>query len=357
MQPINLDAPTTIRVGEELPITVLAEYLNAQIPGFGAITEVAQFPGGYSNLTYAIKTPTQEYVLRRPPFGAKTIKGGHAMEREYRLLTLLDQAGFKKIPQPIHCCEDEAVMGCPFYLMEKVNGVILRAHMAKKLTLTPEDFRALSTALADNLAALHAINIETSGLIQIGKPEGYIQRQVEGWIGRYEAAFTDDIPNMTAVSQWLVSHMPKDGSPSLLHNDYKYDNLVLNPELLTDILAILDWEMSTVGDPMMDLGTALAYWAQAEDGDFEKNFSLTWMPGNLTRQGFLERYVQQSGRDVSNVLFFYVFGIFKNAVVIQQLYSRYKKGLTKDERFAHIIFGVHMLAQKAAQALENGDLR
>jgi aminoglycoside phosphotransferase (APT) family kinase protein len=354
MQPINLDAPTSIRIGEELPLLVLSDYLNAEIPGFGSITAVAQFPGGYSNLTYSIKTDKQEYVLRRPPFGAKTIKGGHAMEREFRLLKLLEQAGFAKIPKPIHCCEDEAVMGTPFYLMEKVNGVILRAHMAKKLSLSPQDFHDLSAVLADTLVALHAIDIETSGLIQIGKPEGYILRQVEGWINRYEAAFTDDIPNMTALSAWLRVHLPEEGKPALLHNDYKYDNLILNPERLTDVLAILDWEMSTVGDPMMDLGTALAYWAEAGDGDFEKNFSLTWMPGNLTRAEFLDRYVEKSGRDVSKVLFFFVFGIFKNAVVIQQLYSRYKKGLTKDERFAQIIFGVYMLAEKAVKAIEKG---
>lgn len=355
---IKPDTPTTIRTGEELNQAALQAYLNTRAPGVGTITAIAQFPGGYSNLTYLVTTQTgQEYVLRRPPFGAKEIKGGHDMGREFRVLTVLQQAGYQKMPEPVVYCQDEAVMGCPFYVMKRVPGVILRAQTAPRLGLSPETLRKLSEALVDNLITLHALPLEPMhegepGLISLGKPEGYIRRQVDGWYKRYQASQTDDIPNMTSIAQWLDQTMPTENAPTLLHNDYKYDNVVLNPDNLADIRAVLDWEMTTVGDPLMDVGTSLSYWAEANDGPFEKSFNLTWLPSNLTRQEFANRYAEKSGRDVSNLLYYYVFGLFKNAVVIQQIYARYKKGLTRDERFASLLTGVQALAHKAAKAVE-----
>ncbi|GAA4420334.1 phosphotransferase family protein [Nibrella viscosa] len=352
MTNLKPDIPTTIRSGEELDKEALQAYLNTQVPGFGPITDIAQFPGGYSNLTYLLKTDGPEYVLRRPPFGAKEIKGGHDMGREFRVLSMLKAAGYTKIPEPVVFCEDESVIGCPFYVMERVPGIILRAYMAPKLNLPAEQMRQLSEALVDNLVNLHAIDIHQTGLINLGKPEGYIRRQVEGWHKRYLAAQTDDLPTMDQLARWLTDTLPAENPPTLIHNDYKYDNVVLNPDDLTDIQAVLDWEMTTVGDPLMDVGTALSYWAEANDGPFEKSFNLTWLPGNLTRQEFANRYAERSGRDVSNLLFYYVFGLFKNAVVIQQIYGRYKKGLTKDERFATLLTGVQALAENGARAVE-----
>ncbi len=350
---LKLDNPSQIRQGEELDIQKLNDFLQAQITDFEPVIEVSQFPGGYSNLTYFLKTASSEYVLRRPPFGAKDIKGGHDMGREYRILSALDSIGYQKIPKPIVFTEDESVMGCPFYIMERVQGVILRAFQAPKLmnTISSNQMQALSEALCDNLVDLHAIDIHETGLIQIGKPEGYIQRQVEGWHKRYLASQTDDIKAMDELAEWLKRHLPIEGKATLIHNDYKYDNVVLNPTDLS-IKAVLDWEMTTVGDPLMDLGTSLSYWAEVNDGDFEKSFNLTWINGNLTRQQFAERYAQRSGRDVSNILYFYVFGLFKNSVVIQQIYSRYKKGLTQDTRFANLIQGVMALSSQAVKSIE-----
>ena len=352
---IDPDTPTHVRVGEEIDLISLNEYLMQSDVFKDSVVEVRQFPGGYSNLTYFLKTKNQqEYILRRPPFGAEHIKGGHDVAREYRVLTMIQSTGYTKIPEPILLCEDGNVMGSSFYLMERVEGVILRAQSAKSLGLTPDQLRATSEALIDNLVGLHALDIDATGLIQIGKPEGYVKRQVEGWYKRYLAAQTDDLPVMAQLYQWLTTTMPTENAPTLIHNDYKYDNLILNPEKLADIRAVLDWEMCTVGDPLMDVGTALSYWAEADDGAFERSFNLTWLPGNLTRQQFVDRYAERSGRDLSNILYYYVFGLFKNAVVMQQIYARWKKGLTQDARFAGLLLGIKSLSATAANAVEQG---
>lgn len=352
---LTADTPTHVRAGEEIDLISLNRYLAQSDILKSPVIDVRQFPGGYSNLTYFIKTSDQqEYVLRRPPFGAQHIKGGHDVAREYRVLTMIQSAGFTKIPEPIMVCNDPSVMGCPFYLMERVQGVILRAQSAKTLGLTPDLLWVTSESLVDNLVNLHALDINSTGLVNIGKPEGYVKRQVEGWYKRYLAAQTDDLPVMEELYQWLTRTMPAEGTPTLIHNDYKYDNLVLNPADLSEILAVLDWEMCTVGDPLMDVGTALSYWAEAGDGTFERSFNLTWLPGNLTRRQFADRYAERSGRDVSNILYYYVFGLFKNTVVMQQIYARWKKGLTQDARFGGLLFGIQSLSDTAAKAVERG---
>lgn len=352
MPQIPIDVPRTIRQGEELDQAKLQSYLNQQVKDFGQITEISQFPGGYSNLTYLLKTPRQEYVLRRPPFGAKDIKGGHDMGREFRVLSLLQQAGYQKMPPPVVYCQDESVIGCPFYVMQRVQGIILRAHSAPKMGIDSPTMQAISEALVDNMVALHGLDIHTSGLIQLGKPEGYIRRQVEGWAKRYQNAQTDSIKAMEALAAWLHDHLPAENPPTLIHNDYKHDNVVLNHQHLPSIIAVLDWEMATVGDPLMDVGTSLSYWAEPNDSVFERGFNLTWLPGNLTRQQFASRYAEKSGRDLTKILYYYVFGLFKNAVVAQQIYARYKKGLTQDERFAGLIAIVNAFAHKGITAIE-----
>lgn len=347
-----LDKPTQTRSGEELDLVALQPYLNDHVPDFGQITAVSQFPGGYSNLTYLLTTGSREYVLRRPPVGAKDIKGGHDMGREFRVLTMLQRAGYGRIPEPVVFCDDELILGYPFYIMARVPGVILRAHTAPKLGIAPNVMRQVSESLVDALVGLHGLDIQQSGLIDLGKPEGYVQRQVSGWHKRYGASQTDDIADMDTLIGYLTEHLPSDQlAPTLLHNDFKYDNVVLNPDKLSDIRAVLDWEMCTVGDPLMDVGTSLSYWAEAGDDPFRKTFNLTWLPGNLTRQEVARRYADHSGRDVSNLLYYYVFGLFKNAVVLQQIYGRYKKGLTQDARFAALGQGVRTLARAGIQAV------
>lgn len=350
----KIDSTQPVRPDEALNLEALQTYLDGQTPYVGRILEIAQFPGGFSNLTYCLKTASKEYVLRRPPFGAN-IKGGHDMGREFRVLSLL-RPHYAKIPQPIVFCEDETVLGAPFYIMERIRGVILRPVNAPGLNLPAEVLRQVSEALVDNLVELHAFDIETTGLIQLGKPDGYVQRQVEGWIQRYYHAETDKIEQMDVVVDWLSENQPESQGATLLHNDYKYDNVILNLEHLPEILGVLDWEMATVGDPLMDLGATLAYWVEATDEKTLWQFNITWLPGNLSRREVIERYAIKSGRDLSKILFYYIFGLFKNAVIVQQIYARWKKGHTQDERFGKLLPVILDLAQKAAKTLESGRL-
>lgn len=348
-----------VRKNEEIDKQQLYQLLTNNGVNIGEITNIKQYPGGFSNLTYLVETSTESYVLRRPPAGAKDIKGGHDMAREYRLLRSIESTGFAQIPQPIFLSETDNFLKVPFYLMKKVDGIILRAIDAPKLfkSTSSETFRALSINLCEQLVKLHAIDIQQTGLVQIGKPEGYVKRQVEGWFRRYEKAATDDLPVMKKLYDWLTANMPEENSPTLIHNDFKYDNVVLNPDMSGEIKAILDWEMTTVGDPLMDVGTSLAYWCEFKDDDFVKAFNLSWLPGNLTRDEFAQLYAEKSGRDLSNILYYYVFGLFKNSVVLQQIYYRYAKGLTTDERFSQLIAGVKVLANKAALSISSQQMK
>jgi aminoglycoside phosphotransferase (APT) family kinase protein len=350
-----LDQPGNIRMGEELDIKKLQSYLCDKVPGFDNEISVQQFPGGYSNLTYSVKAGVHEYVLRRPPFGAN-IKSAHDMEREYSVLTKLLAAGFTKVPEVVHLCVDESVMGVKFYLMKRVNGVILRNKLPKDIVMNEDSFRALSKAAIDQLVKLHQIDIHSSGLDSLGKPEGYVQRQVEGWIKRYYNSQTDEISSMNEVAEWMSKNIPTSTHTSFIHNDFKYDNLVLNPTNLSDIIAILDWEMATVGDPLMDLGTTLAYWAEPNDPDSLKPFNLTWMPGNFTRKEVVEYYQQQSGWPADKIVFYYAFGSFKVAVICQQIYYRFKQGVTKDPRFASLIYVIKACGENARRAINENQI-
>jgi aminoglycoside phosphotransferase (APT) family kinase protein len=348
-----IDQAGEIRKGEALDEAALSAYLKEQLFDFSGLAEIRQFPGGYSNLTYLLREKNQQaYVLRRPPFGAN-IKSAHDMSREFRVLSLLEEV-YPRAPRPVVYCEDSEVLGAPFYLMERVKGVILSPTRSRKgLDLSPQVMQQLSEATVDNLLALHALDLQATGLGELGKPQGYVQRQVEGWIKRYEKAKTDDIPALDAMAEYIRSEMPADGEAAFIHNDYKYDNLVLNPENLGEILAVLDWEMATVGDPLMDLGTSLAYWVEANDSPALKMFNLTALPGNLSREQVLERYQQGSGRDVSNILFYFVFACYKLAGIVQQIYARYQQGHTSDPRFASLIYVVKACGDVGSRALKH----
>ena len=346
----NIDKAVATRAGEAPDTGILKNYLSNLLPGFDGELAIQQFPGGYSNLTFLLRTGDKEYVLRKPPNGAN-IKSAHDMGREFNVLTAL-QPVYKPIPAPILCCDDATIIGSPFYIMERVSGVILRNKVPKGMELSPAMMRSISGSAIDNLAALHSIDLETTGLISLGKPQGYIQRQVEGWIKRYVNAETDVIEGMNATAEWMQGNMPPDGVPAFIHNDYKYDNLVLDPKNLHHILAVLDWEMATVGDPFMDLGTSLGYWAEATDSDALKPFNLTWLPGNLTREEVVYRYAATKKIPAPDMLFYYVFGSYKIGVIVQQIYARYKKGFTSDERFAGLIHVVNACAANAQKAIK-----
>jgi aminoglycoside phosphotransferase (APT) family kinase protein len=348
------DGTIPVRPGETIDLNVLNEWLGQHAPETGVVREIVQFPGGFSNLTYCLVTDQKAYVLRRPPVGAN-IQSAHDMGREYRVLSLL-KPHYDRIPTPVVYCENAEVIGGPFYIMERIKGVVLRPANAPAMHFSAAQWRGLSEALIDNLALLHSLDLEKTGLIQLGKPEGYVQRQVEGWIKRYYAAETEPIASMNRLAQWLGQNLPVSGLPAFLHNDYKFDNILFDPENLPHICGVLDWEMSTVGDPLMDLGAALAWWIEAADGATMQHYNVTWMPGNLTRREAVERYAEKSGRDMTQIRFYYVFGMFKNAVIGQQIYARWKKGLTADDRFGQLIHMIKNLARKAEITLEHGTL-
>ncbi|HAA12782.1 MAG TPA: phosphotransferase family protein [Cytophagales bacterium] len=354
MTQIATDQPTSIRAGEELPLEDLKRYLQEQLSLSGDL-EVAQFPSGFSNLTYFVSLDQQAMVLRRPPVGAN-IATAHDMSREYRVLTLL-QPHFEKIPKPLLYCEDTSVIGAPFYVMSRVEGVVLRGFHAK-LAPEPALMRELSTTVAHTLADLHNVDIDGTGLVDLGKPEGYVVRQVKGWIKRYRAAATDTIVAMDEMASWMERNVPERESVAFIHNDFKYDNLVLKSDRLTEVNAVLDWEMATVGDPLMDLGTTLAYWTEASDPDIMKPYNLSWLPGNLKRSELAEAYASARNLtlEVEQLLFYYVFGLFKIAVIGQQIYARFKAGLTQDERFGALIHVVKTCAETGRLALEKGKI-
>ena len=348
----SIDLATTVREGEELDTDSLRAWFAEQAPELQGGITVEQFPSGHSNLTYLLRINGDEYVLRRPPFGAEKIARGHDMSREWTVLSALD-GHFDAIPKPITYCEDTDVIGAPFYVMERVRGVILRGAKPEVSGLDEDTMRGLSEAFVDTLVAIHEIDYESCGLGDVGRPTGYVERQIEGWTKRYRRARTDEIPAMEETAEWLDAKKPSEVGVSVIHNDFKYDNFVLHPDDLTRVEAVLDWEMATVGDPLMDLGTSLAYWV--EPGDPEVLHALDFGPtaraGNFSRQQLAERYCERSGLELENIVFYYVYGLFKVAVIGQQIYFRYTEGDTDDPRFAMLIDAVRALSKRAVEAI------
>ena len=341
-----------MRAGEELDLAALTVYLEREVGAHGAVA-VEQFPGGHSNLTYLVHHGEREYVLRRPPFGSK-VKSAHDMGREVAVLSKLALV-YLCAPHVIAYCDAPDVLGAPFYLMERRRGVILRKDLPPGLDAAR--VRRLGEQLVDALVELHAVDYKAAGLGDFGKPAGYVERQVRGWSERYVGSQTDDIPEMTEVAKWLDANKPADGPPALIHNDFKFDNVIFDPGLET-ITGVLDWEMATIGDPLMDLGGSLSYWMQADDAALFQQpiFGVTMKPGMLRRTEFAARYFERSGRRTDDVVFYFAFGLFKTAVILQQIYYRYAKGLTKDARFAPFILVVRALAEHAHKAIEKRSL-
>lgn len=353
MSPGLIDQPGAVRDGEELDDRALAAYLRDRSEIEGDL-EVLQFPAGWSNLTYLIRAGGRELVLRRPPHGARA-EAGHDMAREYRILSALD-GHWGRVPSPVLYCGDDAVIGTPFYLMERVKGVILRGRPTPDRAPPPETMTALAGSLVDLLVELHALDHRALGLDDLGRPQGYVRRQVDGWTRRYQAARTDDLPELDRVARWLDEHRPPESGAALIHNDLKYDNVVLDPADPSRIRAVLDWEMATIGDPLMDLGTTLAYWVEPTDPEFMKALGLgpTTLPGNPGRAALVELYEAGTGHRVDEVVFYYAYGLFKLAVIIQQIYWRYRQGHTSDPRFEGLGEGVRVCTAVAARAVDRG---
>lgn len=346
------DRAADVRQGEELDIAKLEPFLRGHFPGDAGPLAVKQFPRGHSNLTYFVSLGNHEMVLRRPPFGSK-VKTAHDMGREYRVLSRLHSV--YPAPKALLYCDDSSILCAPFYLMERIHGIILRRDLPAGMETTPMQVRRMNESFIDNLARLHSLDYAAIGLGDLGKPEGYLERQVRGWTERYYGSKTHDLPEVEQISAWVKEHMPPPAmrTAALIHNDYKYDNMVLDAADITTVRGVLDWEMCTIGDPLADLGTAIAYWVESTDPPELQavHWGPTTLPGSMTRRELIDRYAEKTGRDVSHMRFYYVFALFKTAVILQQIYYRYHHGLTRDARFASLLDVTKLLLSTAVRAM------
>lgn len=328
---------------------------------------VEKLSGGASNITLLVKDGARELIVRTPPPGAKHIKAGHDVIREARIIEKLESTflrGNKPLVPHVHAIvEDESVIGVPFFAMDRVAGRVLRSRVPKDTALSSTTMRALSENFVDTLVALHAIDVTTPAWASVGRPEGYVQRQVDGWIERYEKSVVDENSDLVRTAEWLRANLPAHlrgatgvGRVAMVHNDFKYDNVVLENDDLSRIVAVLDWELATVGEPLTDLGTMLAYWVEATDDEAFQQLPLclTFLPGNLTRMEIVRRYEERTGRAVDDLVFHVVLASFRIAVIAQQIYFRFAKGFTQDPRLAMMGLASAVIAAKTTRILDAG---
>ncbi|MDS4031777.1 MAG: phosphotransferase family protein [Candidatus Contendobacter sp.] len=331
-----IDQPGSVRKGEEFDVAKVDAFIKVHLPSLTGTPEIRQFAGGASNLTYLLRYPDRDLILRRPPFGYKA-KSAHDMLREARIMTVLKPV-YRYVPTVVATCNDLAVMEADFYVMERINGIILRQDLPEGLNLGVEDTRKLCLNVIDRMIELHRVDYRAAGLDSLGKGEGYVRRQIEGWIDRYRKARTDDAGDFEAVMAWLKDKMPaNDVATCLIHNDFRFDNVVLDPANPFEVIGVLDWEMATLGDPLMDLGNTLAYWVQADDDALFQQVRRqpTHLPGMLTRREVIEYYGSKTGYRVDNFDFYALYGLFRLAVIVQQIYYRYFHGQTRNPAFAN----------------------
>jgi aminoglycoside phosphotransferase (APT) family kinase protein len=346
-----IDEARRVREGEELEVAAVDRYLKAELPDLQGTPEVRQFPGGASNLTYLVRYDNRDLILRRPPFGKKA-KGAHDMVREARIMQALKPV-YPYVPDVLVVCQDPAVMDCDFYVMQRLVGVIPRQDFPRELALTPEKTRALCQSVVDKLVELHKVDIKAAGLESLGKGEGYVARQISGWSERYRNARTPDVGDFESVMAWLDAKKPAgEVAITLIHNDYRFDNVVFDPDTL-DVIGVLDWEMATLGDPLMDLGNTLAYWVQADDDPI---FQLmrrqpTNAPGMMTRDEVVAYYGEKTGWKVDNFDFYMVYGLFRLAGIAQQIWYRYYHQQTTNPAFAQFGNMVNYLEKRCQKLI------
>jgi len=331
-----------LRPDERLDTARLEPWLRARLPEAEGPLSLRQFGGGHANLTYLVALGAREYVLRRPPLGP-IAPGSHDMAREHRVLSALSRV-FALAPQSYLLCEDESLIGAPFQVMERRRGQVIRTELAEPYRGDPTLCRRIGEMLVDVLADLHRVDAAAAGLGRLGHPEGFVARQLAGWARRWEAAKDREVAEMRAVIAWLERHLPRSERVALLHNDYKLDNLLVGAEDPGVAVAVLDWDMCTRGDPLMDLGYLLNFWSEAGDDPawIRAAGMPTVHPGFPGRAAAVARYAERTGFDVSEVHWYHVFGVFKIAVVLQQIYIRFLRGQTEDRRFA--VFGERVAA-------------
>ena len=344
-----------IRSGEAFDFQKVEAYLRQHLQEIGEGTLVVkQFPSGASNLTYLLRIGAWESVLRRPPFGPLPPKA-HDMERESHLLERIHPV-FPLAPRPYLFCNDLDVMGAPFYVMERRKGVVINDAFPPGTQPTEDLCQRISYSAVETLAQIHSIDWQAAGLSDFGYPQGFLGRQVKRWIEAYFRAQTDDLPQIEPLTRWLAGHIPTDQSPTLIHNDFKLNNMLLSADDLAHPSAVLDWEMATIGDPLMDLAITLGYWVNSQDPEEIRTIlpTVTVLPGFISRERFMEEYARLTGRDLSAMHFYLTFAYFKLVVIIQQIYARWKHGQTEDARFAAFGSRVRLLADYAARFAETG---
>ena len=328
-----------VRQGEELDAKQLDNVLKTVVPGLQGEPIIKQFPSGASNLTYLIGYDNRELVLRRPPPGAKAASA-HSMIREYRVISALEKA-YPAVPKAFFYTDDESMLGSEFYLMEKIDGVLVKDKIPAAWRFSESDHNRFSKVIFDKLIELHTVNIKVAGLSEFGKPQGYAERQIRGWNKRFANAHTPDVPAFEDVREWLVANIPNEATSTLpaalIHGDYRIDNVMLDPSDPFNVLAVLDWEMAALGDPLMDLSNALAYWVHSDDPVALKAIlkQPSDAPGMMRREEVIAYYGEKTGFDVSNWDFYEVYGYWRLIGILQQLYFRYVNKLTQDQRFAN----------------------
>lgn len=342
-----VDEARAVRDEDAFDVAAVAAWLKEQVTGLEGTPQVRQFRGGASNLTYLLRYPDRDLILRRPPRGTKA-KSAHDMRREHLIQSRLKPV-FRYVPEMLALCTDESVIGSDFYVMERIDGLILRRDLPPGVSLPPSEARKLCHNLLDRLVELHSIDPAAAGLDDIGKGRGYVKRQVAGWSDRYRRARTWNVPTYRKVMAWLGANQPEDVRTCVIHNDFRFDNVVLDPNDLQRVRGILDWEMATLGDPLMDLGGALAYWIQADDGPLSGVLRRqpTHLPGMLTRREVVSYYCERAGLPSENWTFYEVFGLFRLAVIAQQIYYRYFHKQTSNPAFKNLWVAVHYLHRRA----------
>lgn len=346
-----------VRKGDEFDVAAVDAALKVKIDGLSGTPKVKQYPSGASNLTYALAYPGREMVLRRPPMGTKP-KSGHDMWREYRIMRDL-QPVFPYVPEVLYYTDDESIIGAEFYVMDKVEGPLIHKDIPKEWEWSEAQTAKLGDTFIQRLVDLHKVDFKAAGLSDFGKPEGYIERQILGWNKRFEKAWTDDVEKFDDVRQWLNDNRPNtETGHAIVHGDFRIDNCILNVDDPTKISAILDWEISALGDPMMDLGNTLAYWIEADDPPYmqllvRQPSSAKGMP---SRMDFAKVYADHTGADISNIHFYYTYGVFRLAVIIQQIYYRYYHKQTDNPRFKSYGQMTNLLGQLARATIAAGKI-
>ena len=350
---MSQDLPGEIRSDERFDESTLARYLREQVPELEGDMSVEQFHGGSANLTYAVSFGDTQCVLRRPPLGPVAPRS-HDMRREFRGLDALAPL-YPHSPRPIHLCEDESIIGAVFFLMERRNGVVIRNEWPESLPDDESLRRRISESMIDALADLHCVDPTRPEVAALGKPEGFLERQITGWAGRWERAKTRELAEMDGLRDWLLENRPTSNQVSVLHNDYKLDNTIYDLQDPGRLVGVFDWDMVTLGDPLVDLGTLLGYWSQPSDVGprAATGTPVSKCPGFLTREELTERYQERTGFDLSDLSFYEIFALFKTAVVVEQIYVRWVKGQTKDARFEALGSLTPVLAAAARECISN----